>query len=129
MIWSNSVARPDAPVRPGAVGRSCAADLSKGSAACHSSIASLLSTARMKASVTATVMLKFDERAVALGVDEVLDVRVVAAHHPHLRAAPAPADSSVSQLLSNTRMYEIGPLARECVPLTSAPRGRIGEKS
>ena len=41
----------------------------------------------------------------------------------------APADSSVSQLLSNTRMYEIGPLARECVPCTRAPFGRIGEKS
>ena len=40
-----------------------------------------------------------------------------------------PADSSVSHDLSKTRMYDTGPEARDSVPLTSAPRGRIVEKS
>jgi hypothetical protein len=39
-----------------------------------------------------------------LGVDELLDVRVVAAQHAHLRAAARAGDSTVSQLRSNTRM-------------------------
>ncbi len=40
-----------------------------------------------------------------------------------------PADSTVSQERSNTRMYETGPLASERVLLTRAPRGRRREKS
>ncbi len=40
-----------------------------------------------------------------------------------------PADSTVSHERSNTRMYDTGPLARECVPFTNAPTGRIDEKS
>jgi hypothetical protein len=41
----------------------------------------------------------------------------------------APADSTVSHERSKTRMYDTGPEARDCVPLTSAPIGRIDEKS
>jgi hypothetical protein len=62
-------------------------------------------------------------------VDEALDVRMVAAQHAHLRAAARPADSTVSHDWSKTRMYETGPLARELVPRTQRPSGRIEEKS
>ena len=41
----------------------------------------------------------------------------------------SPADSTVSQERSNTRMYETGPEARDWVPLTWAPCGRMLEKS
>ena len=41
----------------------------------------------------------------------------------------APADSTVSHDWSKTRMYDTGPEARELVPRTSAPSGRMEEKS
>ena len=41
----------------------------------------------------------------------------------------APADSTVSQELSNTRRYDTGPEALERVLATQAPRGRMREKS
>ncbi|MNT07558.1 hypothetical protein D3C86_1525280 [compost metagenome] len=41
----------------------------------------------------------------------------------------APADSTVAQEASNTFMNETGPDARECVARTSAPPGRMAEKS
>ena len=41
----------------------------------------------------------------------------------------APADSTVAHDASNTFMNDTGPDARECVARTSAPPGRIDEKS
>ncbi|MCY1251931.1 hypothetical protein D9M72_658660 [compost metagenome] len=41
----------------------------------------------------------------------------------------APADSTVAHEASNTFMKDTGPDARECVARTSAPAGRIAEKS
>ena len=83
----------------------------------------------MKSSVTATDMLKLASEPSRLAWMKSSisgwSQRII----PICAPRRAPADSSVSQLLSNTRMYEIGPLARECVPCTSAPLGRIGEKS
>ena len=83
----------------------------------------------MNASVTATLMLKLARPPSRLASMKSpmsgWSQRSIAICAPRR----APADSSVSQLLSNTRMYDSGPLARECVPCTSAPRGRIAEKS
>jgi hypothetical protein len=83
----------------------------------------------MNASVTATDMLKLVSEPSRLALmnssTSGWSQRII----PICAPRRLPADSSVSQLLSNTRMYESGPLAREWVPWTSAPRGRIGEKS
>ena len=62
-------------------------------------------TACMKASVTPTEMLKLLQVARVLGVDELLDVGVVAAQHAHLRAAPRAGATPPSRSeRSNTRM-------------------------
>jgi len=69
------------------------------------------------------------EVALVLGVDEFLDVGWSQRSTPIWRPRRLPADSTVSQERSKTRMYDTGPLARERVPLTSAPLGRMAEKS
>ncbi len=106
-----------------------AASWSNGSARCHSSISPSSATARMNASVTATLMLKFDSEPSRLAWMKSSTSGWSQRSMPICAPRRAPADSSVSQLLSNTRMYDNGPLAREWVPCTSAPRGRIAEKS
>ena len=41
----------------------------------------------------------------------------------------APADSTVRHDASNTAMYDTGPDARDCVPFTTLPAGRMALKS
>ena len=71
-------------------------------------------TACMKASVTPTEMLKLLQVAAVLGVDELLDVRVVAAQHAHLRAAARAGAIPPSRRSGRTRACsDTGPLARD----------------
>jgi hypothetical protein len=83
----------------------------------------------MNSSVTPTEMLKLARSPLSLAWMNSSMSGWSQRSTPICAPRRAPADSTVSQERSNTRMYETGPLARECVPFTSAPLGRIEEKS
>ena len=98
-----------------------------GSARCTSSTSPSASTACMKASVTPMEMLKLVRSPLILGVDEILDVRVVAAQHAHLGAAAGAGGLHGFAGSVEDAHVETGPEARDWVPLTWAPWGRMDE--
>ncbi len=102
---------------------------SPGSAGCTSANASSASTARMKASVTPTEILKLVRRPVSLAAMKRSMSGWSIRSTPIWAPRRAPADSTVRQEASNTSMYDTGPEAREAVPATLLPSGRIAEKS
>ncbi len=83
----------------------------------------------MKASVTPTEMLKLARSPWSLAWMNSSTSGWSQRSTPICAPRRLPADSTVSQDRSKTRMYDTGPLARERVPLTSAPLGRMAEKS
>ncbi len=83
----------------------------------------------MKASVTATLTLKFLSSPWSLAWTNSSMSGWSQRRMPICAPRREPADSTVSQLRSNTRMYDSGPLAVLSVPRTRAPLGRIAEKS
>ncbi len=132
MIWSHSAPartvrythRSSSRWRAPAASRSGA-----GGALCTSSHSALSRTAATKASVTATERLKLVSRPSSLAWMNASMSGWSQRSIPICAPRREPADSTVAQLWSNTRMYDSGPLARLLVPRTCAPCGRMLEKS
>ena len=83
----------------------------------------------MNASVTPTEMLKLLSSPVSLAWMKRSMSGWSQRSTPICAPRRAPADSTVSHDWSKTCMYDTGPDARELVPRTQAPSGRIVEKS
>ena len=83
----------------------------------------------MNSSVTPTEMLKLVSSPLSLAWMKSSTSGWSQRSTPICAPRREPADSTVSHERSNTRMYDTGPLARDIVPCTSAPCGRIDEKS
>ena len=114
------IARLDRAVHPQAVAalarRRRRASRGPGAALCTSSQSPSVSTARMKASVTATLTLKLRRSPWSLAWMNSSMSGWSQRRIPICAPRRAPADSTVSQLWSNTRMYDTGPLALLLVP-------------
>ena len=83
----------------------------------------------MKMSVRPTEMLKFFRSPESLAWMNSSTSGWSQRSTPICAPRREPADSTVSQERSNTRMYDTGPEALDWVLPTQAPRGRMREKS